>query len=291
MSNVEIWNGASGGAWSEFGGGSADSEAFWSDVKIREYKQGSGLYWSGPNDSTFTNVIVASLDSAIQLASPTVYCIYIKGTGIGGHAAGEIFTNVHTWGRAHYGFYGDGGAFLANNCTAEGAFLANVVYGAPGNVWMGGQVFGNAGVGPNAGETGFQFGTATQNTSRNVVQTFVKNFAAGGFPISFVATAGHSFIRMAGQLGTATAFYKGTPFFGTLGDWVELMCHDHGNLSVSVQQVYSRFPDGLSTRTKAGPVGDADFAMTPIDGTFAIDTTNSKLCVRVGGVWKTAVLT
>jgi hypothetical protein len=49
--------------------------------------------------------------------------------------------------------------------------------------------------------------------------------------------------------------------------------------------------DGVVTKTKAGTPTDADFATTPVDGTMVIDTTASKIWVRVGGVWKSSALT
>lgn len=47
-----------------------------------------------------------------------------------------------------------------------------------------------------------------------------------------------------------------------------------------------RAVDGITTKTKAGAPTDADFASTPADGTMVIDTTNSKIYVRIGGIWK-----
>ncbi len=48
---------------------------------------------------------------------------------------------------------------------------------------------------------------------------------------------------------------------------------------------------GQAMKTKAGAVSDADYPYTPVDGAFAIDATNSRLYVRVGGVWKSVALT
>jgi hypothetical protein len=44
-------------------------------------------------------------------------------------------------------------------------------------------------------------------------------------------------------------------------------------------------------RLVAGAPTDASFAHTPLNGTLAVDTTNNRLYVRVGGVWKFAALT
>lgn len=49
--------------------------------------------------------------------------------------------------------------------------------------------------------------------------------------------------------------------------------------------------DGLTTRVKAGVVADTDFTATPASGTIAVDTTNSRIYVRVGSTWKYATLT
>ncbi len=43
---------------------------------------------------------------------------------------------------------------------------------------------------------------------------------------------------------------------------------------------------GFAHRTKAGAPTDADFATPPSDGTIVIDTTNSRIYARIGGVWK-----
>lgn len=48
--------------------------------------------------------------------------------------------------------------------------------------------------------------------------------------------------------------------------------------------------DGLTTKTKAGVPTDADFAVTPGDGTLVVDTTDNKIYVRIGGAWKSAAV-
>lgn len=44
--------------------------------------------------------------------------------------------------------------------------------------------------------------------------------------------------------------------------------------------------DGITTRVVAGVVSDGSFTITPGSGTIAIDTTNSRIYVRVGATWK-----
>ncbi len=43
-------------------------------------------------------------------------------------------------------------------------------------------------------------------------------------------------------------------------------------------------------RSVAGAVSDASFDHTPLDGTVAFDSTNSKLYIRIGGVWKSVTV-
>jgi len=46
---------------------------------------------------------------------------------------------------------------------------------------------------------------------------------------------------------------------------------------------------GLVVRTKAGAPTDADFT-SPVDGLVAVDTTNNKIYVRIGGAWKSVTV-
>lgn len=49
-------------------------------------------------------------------------------------------------------------------------------------------------------------------------------------------------------------------------------------------------PNGIVTYTKAGAPVDGDFT-TAQDGMVVVDTTNNRIYVRIGGVWKYAALT
>ena len=46
---------------------------------------------------------------------------------------------------------------------------------------------------------------------------------------------------------------------------------------------------GVTVTTKAGIPTDADFT-APTDGIVVIDTTHSKIYVRIGGVWKSVAV-
>lgn len=47
---------------------------------------------------------------------------------------------------------------------------------------------------------------------------------------------------------------------------------------------------GFQHKTKAGTPTDADFATAPADGTVVVDTSTSKIWVRLGGTWKSTTL-
>jgi hypothetical protein len=64
--------------------------------------------------------------------------------------------------------------------------------------------------------------------------------------------------------------------------------YDLGTSSMRVRNVW--VSGAVVNRTKAGAPVDADFTAAT-DGMLAVDTTNSRLYVRVGGTWKFAVLT
>jgi hypothetical protein len=61
-----------------------------------------------------------------------------------------------------------------------------------------------------------------------------------------------------------------------------------GKRFVTGQQLQGQ--DGLATKTKAGAPVDGDFGVTPLSGTLAVDTTNSRLYVRVGATWKSVAV-
>lgn len=91
-----------------------------------------------------------------------------------------------------------------------------------------------------------------------------------------------------GTLGLASGdnfqIVSGSLYFGPAGAWTSSM------YELAAGRIYTgqsfRANDGLITKVKAGAVADADFTNTPASGTLAVDTTNSRLYVRVGSVWK-----
>jgi hypothetical protein len=62
------------------------------------------------------------------------------------------------------------------------------------------------------------------------------------------------------------------------------------NSGAAVTNIIRDGRGGLVAKMKDGPIVDTDFDAPPPDGTIALDRTNSKLYVRVGGSWKAATL-
>lgn len=63
--------------------------------------------------------------------------------------------------------------------------------------------------------------------------------------------------------------------------------------SANVLKTDDRFEatDSVTIKAKAGIPTDADFASTPANGTIAVDTTNNRLYVRIGGLWRSVAVT
>lgn len=61
-----------------------------------------------------------------------------------------------------------------------------------------------------------------------------------------------------------------------------------GNWLGHFQEAIDKLPFAL---VKAGAVTDADFPEVPPDNTTALDTTNLRIYVRVGGTWRYTALT
>ena len=89
---------------------------------------------------------------------------------------------------------------------------------------------------------------------------------------------------------------SGSPFFQLFADHgsTGMTLYTGGTLTVyghetATGRIYGI--DGLQLKTVAGAVSDGSFTASPPDGTIAIDTTNSKIYVRIGGTWKSVTVT
>lgn len=100
--------------------------------------------------------------------------------------------------------------------------------------------------------------------------------------------------NLAAFAGTGAQF-----FFGGNGSWqwgVNTATHLYpvtdatSDIASAANRVRNIFVSGgVALKTKAGALADGDFN-TPTDGMIAIDTTNSRIYARIGGVWKFAAL-
>lgn len=83
---------------------------------------------------------------------------------------------------------------------------------------------------------------------------------------------------------------------GYSGDLMSLQVSGSNKFSVTsggnvhLAGMVQAITNGLSTKQKAGVPVDTDWSPPPPDGTMVIDSTNSKLWARVGGVWKGVAL-
>jgi hypothetical protein len=233
IENVDLVNGGAGALSSEF----VDTEvAKYSEARVhslgcREYlglpgtkDPTYGILWAGPHDSQFSDVILSTLAAAHTYSGSSYGFVQAKG------ASGEYLTNLHVWGRHHYGIWADP---LANgihlgNVVAEGAFLANVVLSSACS-WAGGEAYGTRGndgqqpyeVGislgiasgaPNVPALGTTDGFPCANTIVQTVRSW--NFASPGTCVDFSQSGGGNLVTAlcATEGSDATAaLYRGTP--------------------------------------------------------------------------------
>lgn len=237
IDSVDLLHGGAGGlssAWTE------DGVARHSTARIRalgchEYAglAGSsaptyGILWAGPHDSQFSDVILSTL-AAAQPDTGGSYG-FVQASG----ASGEYITNMHVWGRHHYGIWADpraNGIHLAN-VVAEGAFEANAVIG-DACTWSGGEVYGtlgNAGTQPHeAGiSLGIEPGASHAPTAAGLTDGFTCSgsilqalrawsFASPGTCVDFSNSAGGNIVTAVCATGGSdhrAALYRGAPNAG-----------------------------------------------------------------------------
>jgi hypothetical protein len=140
--NVTIYGCAGRGLWSEYfetlPADGHSMEAMLVNVTVLHCTQG-GIYWNGPHDSQWTNVVVSRCGPAgIENGSTT------KGVEVARFGPGLRATNCHVWGlNQAYGWWLEGEAPGLVNCTAEGAEIAQVVVIGHDAQIVGGKYFGS----------------------------------------------------------------------------------------------------------------------------------------------------
>jgi hypothetical protein len=234
IEHVDLLNGGAGALSSEFvdTGVTKYSEARIHGLGCHEYlgvpgtqDPTYGILWGGPHDSQFSDVILSTLAAAQPGGGSSYGFVQTKG------AAAEYITNLHVWGRHHYGIWADPlayGIHLAN-VVAEGGFMANAVLGSHCS-WAGGETFGTQGnSGRQALEIGISLGLAggaphappasgttdgfsCTNTIVQAVRSW--NFAAPGACVDFSHSGGGNFLTvLCGTEGSDArpALYRGSP--------------------------------------------------------------------------------
>lgn len=216
--NVEIVNGLTGNAYSEWGtAGGGDMEAYWANFKIRT-PQGSGavnLDFRGPHDSVFvTGEVVAGTSGLLQ-------------TGIWDHGnGGANYTGVHVWGYHQNGWVAEKES-MAANCRSEGAQNINLLV-RNGQVRWSGKVYGTndthtGEIGVQIGDTGFT-GLAGASLDVDLFQ-----FGATSHALNFVSTSGENRVYGRWTKGTSAALYLNAP---ANRDEVWMICPDNPASSV-----------------------------------------------------------
>jgi hypothetical protein len=194
LENLNIKNGYSGGAWSEWTQGSFSTEymeAAWKNVRVSDYigpssGSGYGVYFAGPHDTKMSDCTISTLKAAEGSAqqNATIYGLYL-----GGPTGGLQCTNLHVWGRNHYCVYNAISDNWFTGCEAEGAFTANVMMGA-GCSWVGGSIYGtNGNNGTQSDEVGFQIGASgIACFTASIIGVRIYNFVNVVVPTGLTAT-------------------------------------------------------------------------------------------------------
>lgn len=137
VEEVIFQNGASGGVWSEFGINGSNMESRWRHFRI--YNSANVLLdWNGPHDSQFHDGITNNDNGG---PSNVVFGIRVRG-----NAAGDLFSQVHSWGNfTGFSWYVER-PIAAVNCYAEPGAQGCIMLGASGSRWAG-QVYSAVGGG------------------------------------------------------------------------------------------------------------------------------------------------
>jgi hypothetical protein len=154
--NVSIANCAGRGIWSEYLANLPDSgeplEAMLANVRVHGCAEG-GIYWNGPHDSQWVNIIIYRCGPPGDTGSKT------KGAEVRGHGAGIRVTNSHVWGTNHaYAWFLDCDGANVFNSSGEGAEHAQIALLQNDSAVVGGKIYasriGNKTRGIQIGEAG-----------------------------------------------------------------------------------------------------------------------------------------
>lgn len=271
LNQVKITDAAARGINSKWGEGAAyddDDELNFDpfmEVRLNDvyigYCRQEGIYWDGPHDTQWDNVLVAlcSHDS-----SGTYDGIFIS-SNAGGHMA----TNCHSWGDTQrYAWNIEAASTHFANCEADDAATALIRINSDDCTWVGGtQIGGFYSTPPSTGDKnlkGFVFGTSA---FRPHIVTSVRNCPNGAIDFTNVGNLG-GFIQILGAidsaLQTAQTGQATYGFQGTVPTSFDVLVNIFGvgnNFAVNQSTQPILFPDGSASFPSITNTGDIDTGM------------------------------
>jgi hypothetical protein len=240
-------------------------EARLTDVEVNDCG-GHGIHWGGPHDSMWWGIVAWH---------NVLGNFYVRPKG-----GALIATACHAWGPHAWSWYLEGTGTKLHACTGEGAADGQCFVGANDAEIVGGAWFG-------AGSTkGIQLGDGSHGPIAGCrIECSTQNFTT--WAINFANSGGGNVVRLNNYQTT------GNPIAGTPNARDDLEVFPNvgavGNAR-AYRWTTTHFANGLSTVSKAGVPTDAD-VYDPRDNFIMVDSTNSRLYVRVAGAWKYAALT
>jgi len=165
---------------------------------------GGGIYWDGPKDSQWANIVVYLCGPPGNSGSMT------KGVEVVNRSHGLRVSNGHVWGLNHaIAWYLDCNGPSLVNCTGEGAERAQLVVVGNDSVVIGGKFFAarpdNQTVGIEVGDADSPYSTAGTFINTKVINCelgalkFVNDAGIGRYLLSIWQTAGNAVVVRAGQ--------------------------------------------------------------------------------------------
>ncbi len=165
---------------------------------------GGGIYWDGPKDSHWVNIVVYLCGPTGGGGSTT------RGVEIANHSHGLRVSNGHVWGLNHsIAWYVDCNGPSLMNCTGEGAERAQLVVVGNDSVVVGGKFFAsrpdNQTVGIEIGDVASSDSTAGTFINTKIINCelgslkFMNDAGIGRYLLSIWQTAGNAVVVRAGQ--------------------------------------------------------------------------------------------
>lgn len=250
ISNCNIKAFPSHSIWLDATYGSGDTE----NIHIHDcwlISGGYGIYIQGFSNAVEINSIYAD---ALLVENPTMSAVIYLGSTLQGSATVNI-TAIKVE-------------------TDNGCHMVQCASGFRGSLNVDGLVMRSAT--PNSGGDMLRLeGTGEQRSVRMGAISSVTFDGAAKVCANFVNDVGRGIVYTAANSRSMPGYISGGVDDST-----------HFAQQMVIAGVGLNVPAALTLKTKAGAITDADFLVAPPNGTMAIDTTNSKIYVRIGGVWK-----